>query len=340
VLSAPGGQRLSAALERLDFMVSVDIYLNETTRHADVILPAPGALEEPHYDIAFPQLSHRNHARYSPPVFERPAGMPAEWQTLLRLTAVLMGRGASVDLQALDDELLDGDLRRTAGDDAPALAQALAGRVGPERLLDLALRSGPYGDAFGRRPGGLRLDTLAATPGGIDLGPLQPRIPEVLRTPSGAIELAPAVLLADLQRARDALPSEAGRPPLVIIGRRDVRSNNSWMHNLPTLAKGPERCTLQMHPRDAAAAGLADGALARVHNAQGSVTAPVVLTDTLMPGVVCLPHGWGHGLPGSRLAVAAQRPGANLNEVLDPDARDPLSGNAVLSGVPVTVEPA
>lgn len=335
VLSAPNGQRLSAALDTLDFMVSLDIYLNETTRHADVILPGLSPLEDSHYDVAFPQMSWRNHARYSPAVFAAPAGRPAEWQTLLRLTAILKGRGADADLQALDDELLADDVRRQAGEQAPAVMQSLGTWQGPERLLDLALRSGPYGDQFGAKPDGLTLAMLADAPGGIDLGSLQPRMPEMLRTPSGKIELAPPSLLADLPRA--AADLEQSTEPLLIIGRRDVRSNNSWMHNLPTLAKGPQRCTLLMHPLDAEARGLQDGVTVRIARQGRSVQAPVQLSESVMPGVVSLPHGWGHDLAGSQLSVAAQRPGANLNAVLDESLTDPLSGNAVLSGVAVEV---
>ncbi|MBI5270995.1 MAG: molybdopterin-dependent oxidoreductase [Burkholderiales bacterium] len=346
VLSAPGGPRLSRALDGLDFMVSLDIYLNETSRHADVVLPGLSPLEESHYDVAFPQLSHHNHARYTPAVLPRDAGRPAEWENLLRLAAIVQGRGVGVDLQALDDELLAQDVGRLAGAQAPAVLAALAatGRRGPERLLDLALRTGPWGDGFGRQPNGLTLERVAAAEGGIDLGPLQPRIPELLRTPSGRIELAPPACLADMARARAALHERA--PALVVVGRRDVRSNNSWMHNLPTLAKGPERCTLLVHPTDAARLGLVAGAPARLRPAGSlgdepgrEVVAPVVLSEDMLPGVVCLPHGWGHDQPGARLALAAERPGANLNALLDEAWRDPLSGNAVLSGMPVEVHP-
>ena len=346
VLSAPNGQRLAAALDTLDFMVSLDIYCNETASHADVILPGLSALEEGHYDVPFPQLSHHNQARYSPPVFAAPAGQPPEWQTLLRLVGILRGRPADCDIHALDDELLADDLRRTAGDNAAAMQHALAAWQGPERLVDLALRTGPYGDGFGlglgltnggASPDGLTLAKVAAQPGGIDLGPLQPRLPEVLRTPSGLVELAPPLLLADLPRALADLQTPAG--DLLIIGRRDVRSNNSWMHNLPTLAKGPERCTLLVHPADAQRLGLADGALAQVQRGSATLQVPVVLSTAMMPGVVSLPHGWGHNLAGSRLQVAAERPGANLNAVLDDSLMDPLSGNAVLSGVAVQVRP-
>ncbi|MFO1339196.1 MAG: molybdopterin-dependent oxidoreductase [Burkholderiaceae bacterium] len=339
VLSSPGGPRLARALDRLDFMVSLDIYLNETTRHADVVLPGPSPLEDPHYDVSFPQLSHRNHARYSPAVFPPPAGHPPEWQSLLRLLAIARGLGAQADVLALDDELLAADLAKQAGDQAPAVLAALneSGRRGPERLLDLALRGGPYGDLFGIKPNGLTLDKVMAADGGIDLGALQPRIPEVLRTPSGRIELAPPACLADLGRARARLGEPA--PEVVIVGRREVRSNNSWMHNLPTLAKGPERCTLLVHPSDAARLGLAEGGRAEVTAGTRRITAPVAISAEMMPGVVSLPHGWGHDAPGARL-VAAARPGANLNAVLDEGLRDPLSGNAVLSGVPVTLTAA
>lgn len=337
VLSAPGGARLSKALETLDFMVSLDIYLNETTRHADVILPGLSPLEDSHYDVAFPQLSFRNHARYSGPVFAPPDGHPAEWRTLLRLAAIARGQGAQADVDALDDQLLEAELRKLAGDAAPPLMQALAGHRGPERLLDLALRTGPFGDLFGRKPGGLTLERVQAAPGGVDLGELAPRLPELLRTPSGKIELAPPSLLADLQHALAEL--EVPAPPLVVIGRRDVRSNNSWMHNLPLLAKGPFRGTLQVHPDDAARCGVADGGAAELASAHGRVPVQVELSDALPPGVVSLPHGWGHDAPGARLALAAERPGANLNELLDVRARDPLSGNAVLGGEAVTLRP-
>ena len=338
VLSSPGGPRLSAAFERLDFMVSLDIYLNETTRHADVILPGWSALEDSHYDVAFPQLSHRNHARYSGPVFPPPAGHPPEWQVLLRLAAIVRGRGAGADVLALDDELLAEDVNKLAGDNAPRVLQALAGRRGPERLLDLALRSGPYGDGFGLRPGGLNLERVMAARGGIDLGDLAPRVPELLRTPSGRIELAPALLLADLPRALADIDTPA--PALVVIGRRDVRSNNSWMHNLPTLAKGPVRCTALVHPDDAAALGLQDGALAALSGNGQTLQVTVACSTAMRRGVVSLPHGWGHDLPGTQLALAAERPGVNLNRLLDDRLRDPLSGNAVLSGGEVTMAPA
>jgi anaerobic selenocysteine-containing dehydrogenase len=341
VLSSPNGPRLAQALASLDFMVSMDIYLNETTRHADVILPGLSPLEDLHYDLAFPQLSWRNHARYSPPVFGPAPGQPQEWETLLKLAAIARGQGSGLDAGALDDAQFADEAQRLYGAHAEAVVQATRGLRGPQRLLDAALRGGPYGDGFGARPDGLTLaKVMAANPsGGIDLGELQPRIPEMLRTPSGKVELAPPSLLADLQRAVADLARPA--PELVIIGRRDVRSNNSWMHNLPVLAKGPMRCTALVHPGDAARLGLQDGSLAEISSQTGQgarhVQAQVQISAEMMPGVVSLPHGWGHDQPGTRLQLAAQRPGANLNALLDDQWRDPLSGNAVLGGMAITL---
>lgn len=338
VLSTPNGARIAAALDSLDFMVSLDIYLNETSRHADVILPGPSPLEDSHYDVAFPQFSWRNHARYSSPVLPRPPGQPAEWETVLKLAAIAQGRGAAADPQALDDEEFAADVAKQFGEHAAAVKDATRHLRGPERLLDIALRMGPYGDRFGRVPDGIHLGKVQQAAGGIDLGELTPRIPELLRTVSGKVELAPQALLQDL--ARPAADLARPLPPMVIVGRRDVRSNNSWMHNLPLLAKGPERCTALVHPDDAQRLGLVDGAFAEIRSRGGRITARVQVSDEMMPGVVSLPHGWGHGLPGTRLGLAAQRPGANVNQLLDENWRDPLSGNAVLGGVPVELAPA
>ena len=323
VLSSPHGSRLSRGLEGLDFMLSLDIYVNETSRHADVILPGLSPLEEMHYDVAFTQMSWRNQARYSEPVFERPADHPPEWHTLLRLAAIARGDGAQADIQALDDAEFADHLRRL-GADAASLQAATQGLSGPERLLEAALRSGPYG---------LSIDQIRRQAGGLDLGELAPRMPELLRTPGGRIELAPTALLHDLQRATAAWAQPAST--MVLIGRRDVRSNNSWMHNLPTLAKGPMRCTALVHPLDAARLGLADGGMARIRRGSRWLDAQVQTSTDMMPGVVSLPHGWGHDVTGSRLSVAAQRPGVNVNELLEEARRDPLSGNAVLSGVAI-----
>jgi anaerobic selenocysteine-containing dehydrogenase len=336
VLSSPNGARLAAALEQLDFMVSLDVYLNETTRHADVILPGPSPLEDMHYDVAFTQLAYRNSVRYSAPVLPRPEGQPDEWEVLLRLTGIVKGRGAGVDIAQLDDELAADDVRRMAGPLSDVVLRTVAHRRGPERLLDLALRGGPYGDQYGLKSNGLNLDQVKAAKGGIDLGPLAPRVPEVLRTPSGKIELAPPMLLEDLQRAAADLEKPA--PELVIIGRRQLHSNNSWMHNLPVLAKS-SRCTAMVNPADAARFGLHDGGKARITRGNNSVEAEVQISDDMMPGVVSLPHGWGHNLAGAKMSVAASQPGTNLNALLDENLRDPLSGDSVLSGVAIQIAP-
>ena len=337
VLSSPNGPRLAAALEGLEFMVSLDIYLNETSRHADVILPGPSPLEDAHYDVTFTQFSHRNHARYSPQVLPHQPGQPDEWESLLRIAAIAQGQGAVADIDALDDALLAQELDKAFGPAAEQVMAALAPLRGPQRLLDLALRTGPYGDGFGRVPDGLTLAKILQAPSGIDLGPMTERIPDVLRTPSGKIELAPSMLLEDL--ARVTLDLAAPTPDLVIVGRRQLRSNNSWMHNLPVLAKGGYRCTALVHPLDAARLGLLDGGMAQIRNGARRIDVQVEVSDEMMPGVVSLPHGWGHDLAGIRLGVAAGRPGVNLNALLDENLRDPLSGNAVLSGVAIEMVP-
>jgi len=340
VLSTPNGARLDRALGRLDFMVSLDIYRNETTRHAHVILPGLSPLEAGHYDLALWQLAVRNYARWSPPVFPPPSDRPADWEVILRLGGILMGQDPGPDVSMLDDLVARQQAEQAAaalGLSPEEILVALAPRRGPERLLDLLLRTGPYGDGFGRLAGRLSLDELERHPHGLDLGPLQPRIPEVLRTPSGTIELAPPSLLADVPRLRARLGAGDG---MVLVGRRNLRSNNSWMHNLPRLVRGRDECTLWVHPADAERLGLVSGVRARVSSRAGVLEAPVEVTDAVMPGVVSLPHGWGHDLPGIALRVASQHPGVNANLVADELALDPLSGNAVLNGIPVTVRPA
>jgi anaerobic selenocysteine-containing dehydrogenase len=344
-VSTPDSDRLERALSSLELMVSVDIYLNETTRHAHVFLPAESELTRGHYDIALYSLAIRNVANYSPPVVELEAGAMPEWQILLRLAAILGGQGADADLDALDDFVVSGMVQKAVtregssveGRDADEILKELAVRRGPERILDFMLRTGPYGDGFGTDPDGLTLAKLEAHPHGIDFGPLEPRVPEVLRTPSGKIELAPQMCLDDIDRLRSVL--DAPPPSLVLVGRRDLRSNNSWMHNLPVLVKGKDRCTLHVNPVDAAQAGVTDGASVRVRSDAGELVVAVEVTDAVREGVVSLPHGWGHDQPGTRLSVAGARPGANSNVLARRDLFDPLSGNAVLNGIPVELEP-
>jgi anaerobic selenocysteine-containing dehydrogenase len=240
-------------------------------------------------------------------------------------------------IDRIDDELLMDDLRRTTGPHADQIFKALSHRRGVERLLDLGLRSGPYGDQFGAKPDGLTLDKVKEAEGGIDLGALAPRVPEVLRTPSGKIELSPAMLVDDLKRVASDLQHPA--PDLVIIGRRQLHGNNSWMHNLPVLAKGAARCTALVNPGDAARLRLEDCGRARIAHDGRTIEVEVEISDEMMPGVISLPHGWGHDQPGSQLNVAAANPGGNLNAVMDENRRDPLSGNAVLSGMEVEMTP-
>ena len=345
VLSTPNGTRLDAAMRQLDFMLSLDIYLNETSRHADVILPGLSPLQHSHFDTAFPNFGYRNAARYSPPVLPPPTDRPTEWQSLLRLTAIVSADAAGLSVEDLDDFVFATNLQRALatpgpiqGRDENEIRAALAGRRGPERLLDLALRTGPYGDGFGSAPAGISLAALEAAPHGLDLGELQPRIPDVLRTPSGKVELTTPQLLEDLPR----LQASIGRAldSLHLIGRRHLRSNNSWMHNLPRLTRGRHLCTLQIHSSDAERLALHDGATAIVSSRVGTVEVPVEVTDDIMPGVVSMPHGWGHDREGAVLSVARERPGTNTNILADESALDPLSGNAVLNGIPVTVRAA
>jgi hypothetical protein len=278
----------------------------------------------------------RNVANYSPVVIEN--GIPSEWSTLLRLTGVLSGQGAGADVEAIDDFVAQTAIQAEVGnphsplhgmDPADVLAQ-LGDRRGTERMLDLLLRAGPYD---------LTLDDLEAAPHGIDLGALEPRVPDVLRTPTGKIDVAPEAIAADVPRLEAALGARANGG-MVLVGRRQLRSNNSWMHNLPNLVGGTNTCTLHVAPSDAERIGLADGGSALVRSKAGEVVALVEVTDKVMPGVVSLPHGWGHGKPGAKMDVAAENAGVNSNVLADESAVDPLSGNAVLNGIPVELAPA
>ncbi|MGV0735497.1 molybdopterin-dependent oxidoreductase [Mycobacterium syngnathidarum] len=343
VLSAPDGDRLDKALDCVDFMLSVDPYLNETTRHADVILPPPPPSRSAHFDVALNNLAVRNNARYSSPALPLD-GRSDEPEILSRLALILYGVGAAGDPALVDAQVIATTLAKeianpdspVAGRNADELTAMLYDGPGYERRLDLMLRLGPYGDAFGAKPDGLTMERLKANPHGIDLGPLQPRIPEILRTPSGRIELAPEPIVADVARLRDALDRAAGG--FLLIGRRHLRSNNSWMHNLPALSGGSNQCTLQIHPDDAADLGLTD--IAVVKGPGGELLAPIEVNDGMRRGVVSLPHGWGHDREGTGQRLAASRPGANVNQLNDGTHLDPLSGTAVLNGIPVDIAPA
>ncbi|MEV6084358.1 molybdopterin-dependent oxidoreductase [Streptomyces parvulus] len=344
VLSAPDGDRLDKALDSLDFMVSVDPYLGETSRHADVVLPPPPPAQSPHHDFAFNTLAVRNQVRYTRPAVPLEPGRMAETEILARLTLAATGRHGT-DPAAVDAMVIEQTLGKSVRDphspvhgrDPGDLAARLTGENGPERRLDLMLRLGPYGDGFGARPDGLTLERLLAHPHGIDLGPLRPRLPQPLKTRSGKVELLPEPIAGDLPRLRQAL---AERPAgLVLVGRRHLRSNNSWMHNIPALTGGSNRCTLHVHPDDAGRLGVRAAQPVRVQGPGGEVTVPAEITDSVRPGVVSLPHGWGHDRPGTRQTHAATEPGVNVNQLFDGSLLDPLSGNAVLNGVPVKLVP-
>ncbi|MEO8364524.1 MAG: molybdopterin oxidoreductase family protein [Ilumatobacteraceae bacterium] len=346
VLSTPNGRQMEAALEELDFMVSVDMYLNETTRHADVILPPPSHLERSHYDLIFASFAIRNVANYSEPVLPKSDDQPDEWEILVKLAGIAKGLGADIDPSVIDDANIETFLAGVINDptsnihgrDTQAIRQQLdqTGERGPERMLDLMIRTGPYGDGFGGNSDGLTLAKLREHPHGIDFGALQQRIPEMLRTESGKVELAPEPLLADLPRLRDSM-NDVDEEQMLLVGRRHLRSNNSWMHNVEVLVKGKPRCTMHVHPEDAARIGIVDGGIAKVISRVGSLNVTVEVTDSVRPRVVSLPHGWGHGLRGTRMGVAAEHAGVNSNVLTDEEALDPLSGNAVLNGIPVSV---
>ncbi|TDU79033.1 molybdopterin-dependent oxidoreductase [Streptomyces sp. KS 21] len=356
VLSAPDGRRLDAALAGLDFMVSIDPYLNETSRHAHVVLPPPPPSQSAHHDFAFNGFAIHNQARYTRPPVPLEAGRLDECEIHARLVLAVAGMYGSAAPRAVDDMVIQSALAKETADprsplhgqDPARLAGLLTGESGPERRLDLMLRLGPYGDRFGAGSApdagagagageGLSLERLLAHPHGIDLGPLRPRLPGVLRTRSGRIELLPDPITAELPRLRAAL---ADRPAaLVLVGRRHLRSNNSWLHNVPALTGGSNRCTLQVHPEDADRLGLTTGGMARITADGGSLEVPVEVTDAVRTGVVSLPHGWGHDRDGARLSVASIAPGVNVNQLLDGSRLDPLSGTAVLNGFPVELTP-
>ena len=303
VSSTPNGRRMDRALARLDFMASIDIYVNETTRHADVILPPASALSHMNYDIAFNALAVRNVARLNPAALAKPEGSLYDWEIFNALgAACALAKG--IDFKALP---------------APAV------------LLGAALRAGPYAAT-------LSLDRLSAQVHGVDLGPLEPSLLERLETPDGRIACAPAAFLADLHRVESQLFGDAPQPDeLRLIGRRHLRSNNSWMHNARRLVKGPRRDHLWIHPEDARARGIADGDEVKLVSRTGGIRVTARVSDRVMPGCVCLPHGFGQGREGVRLALAATLPGASYNDVTDETAVDPLSGNAALNALPVRI---
>ncbi len=319
VLSTPNGHKLDRALSGLDFMASIDFYINETTRHADIILPPTAALEHENYDLVFHVLAVRNTAKFSPALFPPAEDARHDWEIFLELSSRLGKPGPTAPLVA-------------------SAKRAVLRRITPERLLDVALRTGPYGI----RRGGLSLARLKKEVHGVDLGPLLPCLPERLFTPGKRIDIAPELFVRDLDRAREKLASAAEITgegfDLELIGRRQLRSNNSWMHNSYRLVKGRNRCTLLMHPDDAARRNLTSHEWVRISSRVGSLEIELEVSAEIMPGVVSIPHGWGHDRPGVALKTAQEHAGQSVNDLTDDEAIDVLSGNAVLSGVPVRVE--
>jgi anaerobic selenocysteine-containing dehydrogenase len=316
VLSTPDGRRLGEALDGLDFMASVDIYLNETTRHADVILPPTTALERDQYDLVFHAFAVRNTARFTPAVLPKPPDARHDWE-IYRDLAVRVQRRLE---------------RRLPRKRWWATRARLS--VSPTRIVALLLR----------RHGVTTMKQLRRHPEGVDLGPLRPTMPERLRTKDHRIDLAPALVVDDLPRLQAWVDRRLGGADgpddgLLLIGRRHQRDNNAWFHNIERVTRGRRRHQLLMHPDDLAARGIEDGALVTVTSRVGEVTVDVQASDDMMPGVVSLPHGYGHQVDGTRLAHAATVPGVSINDLTDPEALD-VSGNAALSGVPVTVAPA
>ena len=319
VLSTPNGTQLDEAFDSLEFMVAIDIYVNETTRHANIILPPTTGLETDHYDLAFHLLAVRNTAKYSPALFPAENGRLADWQILHELRTRL-------------DKRSSHPLRQIARLD-------VFKRLSPDKILDLGLRLGPYG-FWGKNINktSLTFRKVKNAPHGIDLGPLQPNLKERICTENGRIQLAPDIILADLPRVAKLLENETTQ--LALIGRRHLRSNNSWMHNSERLVKGKDRCTVLMHPDDAEARQVEDGQMVEVASRVGQVHLRLEVSEAIMPGVVSIPHGWGHGRDGVQLQVAQQHAGVSLNDLTDEQALDELTGNAAFNGVPVQVKAA
>jgi anaerobic selenocysteine-containing dehydrogenase len=343
VRSYPNSERLDKAFAELDFFVAFDIYVNETTRHADVILPAPSALEEEAYELFFMANAVRSFGKFGKPIFDGEG--PSEADIFARLILVLRGEGAAADPAIVHDELLNEAVERlldpergqTTDLGRDEIMAALKELSPVEKLLDLKLRTGWQGDLFGRRPGGISLGKLAEHSHGVDFGPMIERYPARLKTESGQFELTPEHLVADWARVRARLESPDAVDGLLLIGRRHIRSNNSWMHNVETLVSGRSRCTLLMHPEDAQRYGLANGSLSEVRSRAGAVRVEVEISEAMMPGVVSLPHGWGHDVDGIRMNVAAEHAGVGSNILADDRVMDSASGNAVLNGIPVEV---
>ena len=307
VLSAPNGNLMDKALAGLDFMVSIDFYINETTQHADIILPPTSALEHDHYDLAFHRLAVHNTARFNEAVFEPAEGSKHDWEIFNELGLAVAAR---------------------KGMDAKSLPS-------PDKLIDMGIQRGPYSAAAGHELE-LTLDKIKQHPHGLDIGPLQPSLPERLCTSDGKITLMADYIIEDLARLGTD-QSATAKDEFLLIGRRHIRSNNSWMHNSHRLVKGKPRWQLLMHPDDLAAHQLQDQSQVRIQSRVGEVQTQVMASDEVMPGVVSLPHGWGHKRDGVSMEIAAAQGGVSCNDLTDDKLIDQASGNSALNGVPVRI---
>jgi len=319
VLSVPNGRRLGRALAGLEFMVAIDPYVNETTRHADVILPPAWALAEDHVDLLFPNQAVRNVVRYSPPVFAPATGERADWEILLEIAERLGG----------------GPFGMLALDHAYRLARYAGVRWNPTATADLLLRLGPHGDRFLPWSRGLSMTKLAAHPHGIDLGPLQPGIARRVLHRGGRMRLAPTEIVGGLRDLAGTLEAAPAASDLLLVGRREVRTCNSWMHNVPAMVSGRDRCVLYVHPDDAGRAGVRDGDEATLESRVHRGAVRVRITDEMAPGVMSLPHGWGHAEVAPWQRVAGARPGVSANDWTDDGDVEALVGQSILNGVPV-----
>ncbi|MDX1802430.1 MAG: molybdopterin-dependent oxidoreductase [Alcanivorax sp.] len=344
VLSCPDGQRLDRALAELEFMVSIDLYINETTRHADIILPPTGQLEHAQFDPIFQAVSVRNVVKFSPPLFAKPDGALHDWEIMQALISRLNRLNAKTHSHRLQARLQDGFLKR----------------MGDRGLIDLGLRLGPYGNGGqalsqlreeglhtlpkvawkllrGKGPG-MKLKTLLNSPHGIDLGPLVPMLPDRLYTANKRIALVSPLYRDAL--AQLTLPEPLADGQLLMIGRRHIRSNNSWMHNSQRLVKGKRRCNAMLHPDDARRLKLEEGQIITVRSATGAIDLPLWISEDIMPGVISVPHGWGHDREGVLLDVARSVAGESINDVIGNDRVEAVTAMAQLNGIPVQVSAA
>jgi anaerobic selenocysteine-containing dehydrogenase len=343
VLSNPNAAKLQRAFEGLEFMLSLDIYVNETTRHADIIIPGPSYAEHSDFAAVTAYESIRKFVKWSPPIFAPETDTPHDWQIFAGLAARLKG----VTVAEIEETYVRELLNRALAEGRPEArnvpleeARRLIGdEPGPDRIFDILIRGGPLGDAFGAVPDGLTLEKVKAHPHGLDLGPLDAgMLTRVLATPDKLVDLAPSQLVTEVPRMQAAL-AELQRPgSLVMIGRRDIRSKNAWMHNIHLLAKGKDRCTLLVNPVDAERLGIATGSRARLSTHIAAIEVPIKVSDEIMPGVVSLPHGWGHAVADTQLRVANAHPGANANSIIDESQLDVPSASTILNGVPVELE--